>query len=361
MLKRIIALLLTVVLILSFSGCKDNLEKSNENAETTGRVELVYSEALDDTLPVLNFKIPENYVKPRYKGNYIAAETFDSGIYPSKDPNQRDSWISLVGASDLLKSKMEEYKGQEVWFKVIVRVLYQGQDQGYMLSDVLSFTESLGAIVPIHRETFSEYQIENAYVAYLTHEMIDMILNLGNCRLMLAQYSRNPKYSNVISDGLCVRLEKMNETDKAEIVAVTVYDHSNVYALRQGLTTNTSYNSQRFNLFASGIGLSLGECLTLIEQHIDNIKVRQNIKDNGSLASIPSSFYKTTDHPKIGYALIQTDETNLDKLVTTEYLYQISSGFNAELTKEQILKLAEDEEIKVIYLALERKKNEILW
>ncbi len=352
MFKRIISLLLAVILIISFSACKDNSDKSSENNDS---VELVYSEALGDTLPVLNFKVPENYVKPRYKGKYIAGETFDSGIYPSRDPNQRDSWMSLVGASDLLKSKMEEYKGQEVWFKVIVRVLYQGQDQGYTLSDTLSFTESLGAIVPIEKETFSEYQIQNAYVAYLTHEMIDIILNLGNCRLMLAQYSRNPKYNNVISDGLCVRLDKMNETDKAEIVAVTVYDHSNIYAVKQGLTTNTSYNSQRFNLFASGIGLSLGECLTLIEQHIDNIKVRQNIKENESLASIQSSFYKTTDHPEIGSALIQTDETNLDKLVTTESLYHISAGFNAELTKAEILKLAEDEEIKVIYLASERK------
>ena len=349
LIKKILILLLAAIMIVALVGCKQVEQSSTISNNTDSASEetpystyknlpkdkYAYSEELGYVRPILIFEIPNDYVKPEYNKNIIATEEADSATFRNVYSDVSDFWIAHTGFSNLLEKKMKEYKNQNAWFRVIIRVWYDGEDQGYTRDDTLNYIKDLGA-TEIKQIEFSDcYTRSTDYVTELTAEMLNLLNDLGNCEIMLAQYPRNPEYSAVISDTMSIRLDKMTESDTVEVIAACVADKNNRYAEYQKVTVNNSYNSERFKPFTELANITYAEYNERIDKYLLDIAVRNDISEKIVISD---------DLPKV-------KKQSSEWRVTDDDLTEFCVGFNAVLTKAEILRLAEDEEIKVIYLA----------
>ena len=197
-----------------------------------------------------------------------------------------------------------------------------------IVTDEIAFAKSLGALNIIKAEKIvscSNYGNGLNYYMEITADMVDKILERCIVDLDLAPPQRIDGYSDKISDTLTTKLAKMNDTDTLEIAAVTVYDEGNFYAFRQYIIANTIYNSQYFKETI----VPDTEMITAreVEKHVEKIVKRLGLTEKRVEAQLNE----------------EPDKENIPN--------DVSVGFNAVLTKAEILKLAEDSEIKVIYVA----------
>ena len=252
--------------------------------------------------------------------------------------------------TDELRYLMYKNEGQDVWF----RVFYSFTDQqGYYkkydaeneeFSDdefskfmtafeqqELDFATSIGA-KNISKKVSSDYP--ETCTMEVTADMINKIFERGNMSFDIAHPARIEGYSKKTSDTLTDRLSKMSDTDAIEVAAVSVYDNYNYYAYCQNIGVNFWYNNSLFKVFSQGYDMTFAECDALLEQTVVDILKRNNILEKRVVSD---------DLPQIGFGEVVYPHAAM--------LEDIPVGFNAVLTKTEILKLAEDEEIKVIYLA----------
>lgn len=176
----------------------------------------------------------------------------------------------------------------------------------------------------------------NRYYMLLTAEMIEKISSRNSATLALAPAERVGDYNNKISDNLTYYISQMTDTDTIQIVSVSVADSYNKYAHDQNVQVNINFNEELNEPFTDGVGEFCKNFNKALEKHLIEIMERNNILEKRIVNS---------NTQKIGLP-----EDRYSKVFESE-LEQAAVGFNAVLTKAEILKLAEDEEIKVIYLA----------
>ena len=254
--------------------------------------------------------------------------------------------------TDELRYLMYKNKGQDVWFRVFYSFTdqqgyyekYNAENEGFSDDEFskfmtafkqqeLDFATSIGA-KNISKKVSSDYP--ESCTMEVTADMISKIFERGNMSFDIAHPARIDGYSKKISDTLTDYISKMSDTDTLEIAAVMVYDNLNSYALRQDIGANSAYGD--YVKFYQGVNETFVECDALLEQTIVDILTRNNILEKRIISE--------------GLPQIGPDSEKYPNSMTNEYIFEeMSAGFNAVLTKSEILKLAEDPEIKVIYLA----------
>ena len=384
---RIIAVALTIILLLC--SCLNKEPPMEESTQTN-------TPLINNTVPLFN-------------GEVIFSAERDSFSRQGGFPWQITHGITVenVGASEQLKEAMVEHDGEDVWYRVAVGypnyMRYQNEytptspeaetaineankerirmlnlantsnpgatkqereeikkasseaskkyydlkeaDFQLYLSNIreseFEFAKEIGAsnIIPTASNS-DTYGAENSYYMLLTAEMIEKMAERKTCSLALMPAPRTGEYSNKISDNLTYYLSQMTDTDTIQIVAVTVADNYNKYAYDSGIQVNINYNKDLYKPFSQGIGLSYDKFNNLLDEKIVEIMMRNNIAEKRVVNE------KTQKASLLGDYYEKTPESQLES---------VSSGFNAVLTKAEILKLAEDEEIKVIYAAILKK------
>lgn len=165
----------------------------------------------------------------------------------------------------------------------------------------------------------------DAYIMKLTADMIKALAERATCNIYLALPERQSGYSIKISDTLTYHLERMNETDTLEVAVVTTADTSNDYAYTQGLTKKRYYNSHLTSAFP-GVDMA----------------------GDGKIDGAEDYSYAA----RKAYVNAIVERNGLaKKRIFIEDAEDYDLGFNAKLTKAEILALVNDNDIKVIYYA----------
>ena len=261
----------------------------------------------------------------------------------------RSEW----GIEDDLEEAMIKHNGQEVWFRVILSFTNEvfvnneyeksGDDNlaafwKNFIETELEYAKQIGVMnICATQNKTSDFE-GNVYTLEATSDMINTLTARKIVTLSLAPPARVEGYSTKISDTLTDYISKMSDTDILEVAAIMVYDNYNMYAGLQGISHNTLYNNDLYILFSKGLDMTYAECDALLEQTVEDILKRNNILEKRIVSD--------------GLPQIGPDFEKYPNSMTNEYIFEeMSAGFNAVLTKAEILRLAEDEEIKVIYLA----------
>ena len=322
---KIISLLIALAIVFNLSGCSGDKTVKLENNEI-----------------INNLFVADNRTIIA-KNKTAVLSQYAMGVSSGAPPG--GTYIS----SDL-KEIMSEYEGQDVWFRVFFEftnlygmyALYDETREKYIdyndfratfIESEINYAKEIGAL-NIVREMSSD--APKKYAMEVTADMINKIFERGNMSFDIAHPARIEGYSKKISDTLTDRLSKMSDTDTLEIAAVMVYDDLNSYALRQDIGANSAYGD--YIKFYQGVNETFAECDALLEQTVVDILKRNNILEKRVVSDAL---------PQIGLDA----KNNPNSTATSYVLEDIPVGFNAVLTKTEILKLAEDEEIKVIYLA----------
>lgn len=254
----------------------------------------------------------------------ITGEGFSLFLYP---PSSNPEGSKSMYLHKNLKEKMTEYSGKDVWFRVVAGYSVSEEDKNSYIQKInekLLRAEELGAKNILEVENPSDFYEEfNSYYMELTADMINTLYSDGDTSFYLAPPKRIEGFNNKISDTLTNHLSSMSDEDEKAIIAVLIYDFHNRYAGQQGVG-NCAYN----NILSMGLDFEGGfKDLDLkMEQKILNILERNTIEKKRIIDDTL---------PKIG----GKDD------------WELVAGFNAILTKVEILKLAEDDDIKVIYSA----------
>ena len=327
------------------------------------------------------------------------------------------NYYQYFTVSDMLKAKMDEHKGQNVRFCVIVQYSYSALVSNYKVSDSiknresqidkeleqlevrrqklveqqqespdntsivmqlkeiyrqkaklkteiselmenekkeyykkaekreLEFAKSIGAKnVSVIPDEFSNTSstFSSGYFMELTADMITQLAARKNCKLTLGGIRRSEGYDIKISDDLTYYLDKMNDNDKIKVAVVCTLDHKGQYASLQGNAVNSVYNALLNKAWSGKTPLEIknkSEIDVMVEEHVTEIVSRNNLSDKRILdGSLPQN---------------GLSKQNFDKALKygSSFWWQdcIVAGFNAELTKAEVIALCEDKEIKVIF------------
>jgi len=178
--------------------------------------------------------------------------------------------------------------------------------------------------------------LDDAYVMKLTADMINLLSERGTTDIYMALPECTGEYSKKISDTLTYYLEQMDEDDTIEIAAVSVVDSNNGYATDQNLTRNRSYNYdiyEKWNGKTPHEAGSYDKFNNLVENYINEIVERNGLSQKRIISD---------KLPEMGYGKVIYEHAIM-------FPSGINAGFNATLTKAEILSLVNDEEIKVLY------------
>ena len=244
--------------------------------------------------------------------------------------------------SNSLTKALNDYKGQDVWFRLLAHFQnfseYAEAERKYadVLAEELQYAEQIG-VMNIEKADATTPSLgfykEYLYCMEATADMIEQLLVRKCAQLTLGLPKREGDYNDKIFDTVTYKLERMGENDTTEIVAVSIYDCFDRYARIQDCA-NERHNSKYYKRMLGTEDKSSSEIEELLEKHVSDIIDRNGFTEKRIVSD---------NLPQIGFGKISNPrDATLSKVI---------AGFNAALTKAEILKLAEDEEIKVIYLA----------
>lgn len=185
--------------------------------------------------------------------------------------------------------------------------------------------------------------LTSTYIMELTADTINKIAERGTTDIYLALPERTGEYSKKISDTLTHYLEQMDDDDTIEIAAVSVLDKASEYALDQNLTRNEFYNEENFKAWpfkAPKESFTYTEFNKIIDNYINEIMVRNNIADKRIIHE---------NSPWLGVEKLSWYKDDILVMAPSEEGHYITAGFNARLTKSEILSLVNEEEIKTLY------------
>ena len=218
----------------------------------------------------------------------------------------------------------------------------------------LDYAKSVGAKNVEKFKQHSEINVNalrNPYIMELTATMIEKMTARETCVISLMSKERVGNYDKRITDTLTHRLERMTDNEAIEVAVVSLADDNNLFAYEQGITQNGSYNRLK----------PYGDWEKFIKQddawskHLFDDSVEKHITDIIERNGIVDKRIMSDNLPKNGLSikLIEWD---------AEYfsVYNIA-GFNARLTKEQILKLAKDKDVKAIYVVVKNNTGVEYW
>ncbi len=189
---------------------------------------------------------------------------------------------------------------------------------------------------------FPDYALISGYIMELTAEQINQMIERGTFNIRMAPPERTGQYDKKITDTLSFYLEQMLENETMEIAAVCAVDKNNYYAYKQGLTSNFSYNAEFYKEWAKEISNDKKWWIPFnasVEEYVSDIIKRNDIEDDRIISG---------DLPKNGVGEVIYPHA-------VSYLEDTVAGFNARLTKEQILKLVKDGDVKAIYAVVNKK------
>lgn len=277
-----------------------------------------------------------------------------------------DEWISSETPGDEstvkyisndLTEKLQEYAGQDVLFRVRVGALKHGDS----LSDLLDFFNKIGAKNITKASDESDIvsgDLENDIIMEVTAEMIRKIADKKQCRLSLAPVKRVDGYDKKITDTLTDRLEKTNETDTIEVAVVLTVDVNNYYAYKQGICTNFAYNSEHVKDLSVYDFLESYEANGHVWYHYKSYDtfITSLVKSVIERNNLDSKIISNSELPVSG---CETAFEIYSKKVSARKAFENSrvatiAGFNAALTKAEILALTKDSDVKAIYAAERR-------
>ena len=297
--KSILCFLLTVSLItVSFGGCGDKRvadKNSSPKASVTDK----------ETKPEENIEYKEiTVIFASYKpGNLLLNDS---------EPQVGENLITIP-----LKSLIEQYKDKDVYLAAEGRfeaMYYIGSDESTYASteEYTKLTEKLGGYVYTHKNS-------STFGIYAPPEAILEIAKLGGWRAMPAPPQRNTDHNGRISNSLSHLLDKMEENEEIEVMVVTAADQMNYFA------------DHDLNL---GVGPDLNR-----EFYLKS--------DYDKIVSSKASYDKYLQD------IISQNNISKDKVLKTSDGFranqpELSCGFTALLTKEQILKLSADSRIKLM-------------
>ncbi len=193
-----------------------------------------------------------------------------------------------------------------------------------------------------HSEIYQN-SLNDAYVMKLTADMINLLSERGTTDIYLALPERTGEYSKKISDTLTYYLEQMDDDDTIEIAAVSTIDKASQYAWAQNLTRNEFYNEENFKAWpfkAPTESFTYTEFNKIIDNYINEIMVRNNIADKRIIHE---------NLPWLGIEKLSWYKDDILVMAPSESGHYITAGFNARLTKAEILSLVDEEEIKTLY------------
>lgn len=191
----------------------------------------------------------------------------------------------------------------------------------------IEYAKTLGAtnIRPVV-ET-SEIRCIDEYVKYmnLSEDMINKMAERGGYMFKLALPDRVEGYSRKITDYLSVLLEQAEDDEEIHIAVVSVMDKTNEFVSSRQIPCNPEYNSDlNKEWFFEG-----DPKVEDVKDYLKKILDRNNISDKRIINKNKSDIW-------ISYCDQRTKSI-------------IKAGFEVKLTKFQIVELAKDPDVKVIY------------
>lgn len=206
--------------------------------------------------------------------------------------------------------------------------------QNEQIEKKLDIARNLGALNIVNAKESSDCSFKTTtYIMEVTANMINQLVDSGYFHFALAHPTRLDGYSDKISDSLTVNLSAIRDTDTIEIAVVTVADHDNSFAVAQKIPANPDYNN-KYNKALTKPENYMGYTIDLIELINDYI---YTIVNRNGLAE-----------KRVPKETLPSLEPGID--VGEKEFYAVS-GFNAVLTKAEILSLTNDPDVKVIFLA----------
>ena len=283
---------------------------------------------------------------PKYEVSKQAQDEIDKILEEAeKIKTEMDSitWNLYTTPEDVIRERMEKQKDlsaklQKLYGKITeIEQADRANFQNEQIQKKLDIARNLGALNIINAKESSDcYFLTSTHIMEVTADMINQLVDSGYFKFALAPPARLDGYSDKISDSLTVKLSTMGDTDTIEVVVVAVADNYNSFAVSQKIPANRDYNSKYNKTLTKPkdyIGYTI-DLINLTNDYIDDI-VNRN-----------------------GLATKRVAKENLPKLSPEIYVgkkeFYAVAGFNAVLTKAEILSLANDPDVKVIYLT----KNE---
>lgn len=196
-----------------------------------------------------------------------------------------------------------------------------------LINEKIEFIKSLGIteMTPINEtsENTSYFGSHDAYIIELTEEMITKMTKRGGFAFKLAAPERATGYDRKISDSLTLLLEQAKENDEFHVAVVSILDKDSSFAYLRNILCNSKYNSD--------LNTDWQKELTNdnVSKYIDDILIRNNISD------------KRIFNEKLADFQIANLGFNNS--------FISNAGFEVKLSKEQIIALIADPDIKVIY------------
>ena len=330
--QKTLRIALSVVLLFSLIACAKPIEEMNDPPE--------------DNRPVIAAKLPYTFDCPN----------FDGGV-PS---------IEQVYMSSELMEQLELNKDEDVLYRVAVSVIWcletTEEDQKEKIDFIKNFSSNS---IPVDNFPELVYGFGGyGHIMELTAEEINVFNEKGGYYIRLVPPGRAEGYDEKISDILTVMLEQATDTEVFEVTAVLVADKNNNFARNQYIWIDSEHNAHLFKgfeispyEFVNGEGCISGEG-DVIRQCITSEQIgKEKLYDKFIMEYIMEIVERNGLSDKL------TDAANFEKAVGFDgdfsafeekqyhmgYQEHISAGFNANLTRSEILKLINDEDIKVLY------------
>lgn len=204
-----------------------------------------------------------------------------------------------------------------------------------------------------------------AYFMDLTKEMIDSMAAQGGYAFRLAPPARIDGYSPKLSDYITYLLDGISEEESIHVAVVLGADRHSRFAQQRNLLFNSLYNNEYFKPWQGSAppkiieykddvaitedgtqAMELEEYVTFIASYVDEIVERNGlinkriINENAPDAYYGKNFYEEYTNP------VKPGNNPPDYSSFVDYF---TTGFEAELTKTEILSLLDDDEVKIIY------------
>ncbi len=351
--KRIISLILSALMVISVCGCA----KSTGNLQSGGNN--IQGEKWE---PYYN--IPEDYVIPQYNGQVITGIDEISSCQPmAMDTATRKIGDSYTKPSEKLREAVILNDGKDVWFRIRLSYYYFDQyDEQYegnkeipnyrdsqeykqfqseRLEYEKNYAKAIGAQNIIENPNTTSDALSGAIMMEITAQMLEMIVERGTAfRIHLAPPDRVEGYNDKISDYLTNKLSTMDNDDTTEVICVTVADRYNCYAGEQ-YPSSADFKQELYKEIPKN-NMDEKEYEGVLEKYIVDIIKRNNILEKRVIDKV----VLTPDYPQ--------PEPRIPKNGSTCLAHDLSKagykvGFNANLSKAEILALANDADIKAIY------------
>ena len=248
------------------------------------------------------------------------------------------TWNLYTTPENIINERMEKLKSlgnelQKLYDKCSeIEQVDRANFQNEQIQKKLDIARDLGALNIVNAKESSDCNFKTTtYIMEVTANMINQLVDSGYFHFALAPPTRLDGYSDKISDSLTVKLSAMGDTDTIEITVVTVADNDNSFAVTQKIPANPDYNNQ-YNKPLTKPENYMGYTIDLIELINDYI---YTIVNRNGLAE-----------KRVPKETLPSLEPGID--VGKKEFYAVA-GFNAVLTKTEILSLTNDPDVKVMF------------